>query len=209
MFKTAKCLKYLGYTTACDIMFGLFMMVWVVTRHFLFMTLVWSVYAHSHTASPPGCYIGKMGSITGPFPTPDKYSHLAGPFTNSEGIICWTDTIRLSFVAALLFLQVLTLIWFSMICKVAAKVLRVGTADDTRSDDEDEDETLEEHEELEELQPFEEEVGVESLNLGCRTTVRATGNRKRKIVKSSGSASGVSIPDRKQLLGRIGCDKEA
>jgi acyl-CoA-dependent ceramide synthase len=50
--------------------------------------------------------------------------------------------------------------------------------------------------------PYEEEVGVESINLKGRTS-----NLSR--YKKSTSATGVSLPghsDRKELLGRIGCD---
>jgi len=211
-FPAAKCLKYLGYTTICNIMFGLFMVTWVAARHVIYMIIVYSVYAHSDTVSPPGCYRGKMGSITGPFPPPDKFGHLLEPFTDPEGLICWTGKVKWGFLIALLFLQFLTLVWFSMIVKVALKVLQGGQADDTRSDDEDEDETnkgekletIEHLDRLGELQPFEEEIGVESLNLKGRRS-RASQNRYRKSVSN---ASGVSIADRKQLLGRIGCDKE-
>lgn len=105
------------------------------------------------------------------------------------------------------------MMWFWMIVQVAIQVLRGGKADDTRSDDEGETEDLDEKvletiRQLDEaeLAPFEEEVGVEAINLKGRTS-NASKNRYRK---SAGTASGVSIPghsDRKELLGRIGCDK--
>ena len=99
-----------------------------------------------------------------------------------------------------------------MIVRVAIKVLKGGEADDTRSDDEgDVDEQLDEkivgtivQLDEAELPPFEEEVGVDAINLKGRTS---NASRYRK---SNGSATGVSIPghsDRKELLGRIGCDK--
>jgi acyl-CoA-dependent ceramide synthase len=102
-----------------------------------------------------------------------------------------------------------------MIVKVAINVLKGGEADDVRSDDEgDADEEEETHEKLihaigdrvdefDEAQPFEEEVGVEAINLKGRTSTA----RYRKSVNH---ANGVSLPghsDRKELLGRIGCDK--
>lgn len=136
-FPTAKCLKYAGYDVLCNIMFGLFMIVWVAARHIIFMMATYSVYAHSDTASPPGCYKGQMGSITGPFPPPDRYAHLLEPFIRPGGLVCWTGPVKWGFVNSLLFLQVLTLIWFSMILKVALKVLKGGKADDTRSDNEE------------------------------------------------------------------------
>ncbi|KAF7868658.1 hypothetical protein EAF04_005188 [Stromatinia cepivora] len=48
-FPTAKCLKYAGYDVLCNIMFGLFMIVWVAARHVIFMMATYSVYAHSDT----------------------------------------------------------------------------------------------------------------------------------------------------------------
>jgi len=100
-----------------------------------------------------------------------------------------------------------------MIVKVAIRVLKGGDADDVRSDDEGEDEeelldekiisTIEQIDEME-LPPYEEEVGVESINLKGRNF------NTNKYKKTTSSASGVSLPghsDRKELLGRIGCDK--
>lgn len=102
------------------------------------------------------------------------------------------------------------MMWFVMIVKIAVNVLRGGQAGDTRSDDEgkeDEEEEInaveEQVDDFEEPQPFEEEVGVEAINLKSRTS-------NARYRKSSSHASGVSLPghsDRKELLGRIGCDK--
>lgn len=116
---------------------------------------------------------------------------------------------------SLLFLQVLTLIWFSMIVKVAVKVLRGGQADDTRSEDEAEevDTELKKGKSVEatdpsdnggELQPLEEEVGVASLNLRGRTSLAS----QKRYQKSASYASGASMAGKKQLLDRIGCEKK-
>lgn len=103
--------------------------------------------------------------------------------------------------------------WFAMIVRVAIKVMRGEYADDVRSDGEDDSEDINDEaiiETIEELDDstspvfFEEEVGVEAINLKGRmiTTSR---------YKKGAAASGVSLPgdrsDRKELLGRIGCDK--
>ena len=70
--------------------------------------------------------------------------------------------------------------------------------------DEDGEEDEEEADyEYEEAQPFEEEVGVEAIDL--KNWERRTG------VKRTATSSGVSLPghsDRKELLGRIGCEKQ-
>lgn len=41
----AKMFKYMGGTLSCDILFGLFMVSWLVTRHILFMLVIISTYA--------------------------------------------------------------------------------------------------------------------------------------------------------------------
>jgi acyl-CoA-dependent ceramide synthase len=133
------------------------------------------------------------------------------PFRDPEGIVCWNNNIKWGFLGALLFLQAITIMWFCMIIKVVIRVLRGNPAEDIRSDDEDEEIKLlddVDHKSTSplELPPYEEEVGVEAINLKGRTS-NASKNRYRK---STTSATGVSIPghsDRKELLGRIGCDK--
>ncbi|RKP33392.1 TLC domain-containing protein, partial [Dimargaris cristalligena] len=44
---SAKVLRYIGFQTLCDFMFGLFVLVWIVTRHILFGVIVYSTYADS------------------------------------------------------------------------------------------------------------------------------------------------------------------
>ena len=83
--------------------------------------------------------------------------------------------------------------------RVAIKVLRGGNAEDIRSDDEAEEE--EEEIEYEELQPYEEEVGVEEINLA--------GWERRSGMKRGASSSGVTFSStRKELLNRVGCEKQ-
>jgi very-long-chain ceramide synthase len=170
------------------------------------MTICYSLYSDIPQTITYGCYSGRNGAIKGPFPPPDRFGHLLEPFRDPEGLVCWNDKIKWGFLGALLFLQCITLMWFWLIVKVALKVVRGGQADDVRSDDEGEDEE-EEHEVFEEeLQPIEEEVGVESINLKGRVSNAS----KTRYTKSASSATGVSLPghsDRKELLGRIGCDK--
>jgi acyl-CoA-dependent ceramide synthase len=208
----AKCLKYLGYNTLCDFAFGLFLVTWIAARHVFYMMICHSVWADIPRIINYGCYHGKNGDITGPFSPPDRFGHLFTPFRDPEGTVCWNDQIKWGFLSALLFLQCITLMWFWMIMKVAIKVIKGGEAEDIRSEDEAEDEeedvSLDEKHITEAVQfegePYEEEVGVEALNLKGRTS------RNSRYKKSSSSASGVSIPghsDRKELLGRIGCDK--
>ncbi|KAF4631868.1 hypothetical protein G7Y89_g6265 [Cudoniella acicularis] len=179
-FPTAKCLKYLNHPRLSTTFFAFFLIAWITCRHIAFITVIHSVYAHTPLLISLGCYQppSSLTSTTGPFPPPNNLMHLFEPFTNpGEGIICWTETVKWGFLSALLFLQGLTLVWFGMIVRVTIKVLRGEEATDTRSDDEgstDQEETpeiIEELDEVGELQPLEEEVGVEGLNLRGRGTV--------------------------------------
>jgi acyl-CoA-dependent ceramide synthase len=140
-----------------------------------------------------------MNSLKGPFPIPDDWSHIFEPFRNPEGMVCWNGSVTYFFLFCLLFLQVITIMWFALIVRVAIRVLRGSAADDVRSDDESEVEELE----YEEPQPFEEEVGVEDINF--RSWERRNGS------KTGASSSGVRLSGnsaRKELLNRIGCEQQ-
>lgn len=213
----AKMLKYLQFRLVCDIAFGVFLVVWFVARQVLYLLVCYSVYAHIPEEITYGCYFGSTSDLKGPIPPPDMFNHLIQPFRDPQGLVCWDDQIKWTFLSVLLVLQVLLLIWFVMIIKVACKVIRGGEAEDSRSDDEEEEEQEEgdesdersyekksyEHVDAIEVLPLEEEVGVEAINLSGSKK-----NTPRRFRKGGGTASGVTIPsDRKELLGRIGCDK--
>lgn len=179
------------------------MVSWVVARHVFYIMTVWSIYKDLPILTPTGCYKGSETNLTGPFPPPDGWAHYIEPFTNSEGTVCWSSEVRWCFLYCLIGLQILTIFWFFMIVQVAVRVIKGNGADDTRSDDEGEEEEEEEEFEYEVAQPLEEEVGVEAIDL--------KGWERRTGVKRGASSSGVSLPghsDRKELLGRIGCEKQ-
>lgn len=202
----AKCLKYLGYTTLCDYAFGLFMVSWFIARHVLYMAVCYSVYAHIPILIPPGCYNGSHGNFTGPIETPINRGpmYILEPLWETDGVVCFDKTVRWCFLSMLLFLQGITLVWFTMIIRVAINVLKGAGADDSRSDDEgdgleddDEDEFIYE-------EALEEEVGVDEIDL-------KNWERRSGLKRQSATATGVSLPghsDRKELLGRIGCEKQ-
>lgn len=209
----AKCLKYLGYHTICDVMFGVFMLSWLIARHFLYLAVCYSVWAHTPEIMPTGCFRGGSdAALAGPFDPPaDKgITYLLEPLWDSEGVFCYNETVKWSFLSMLLFLQCLTIMWFSMILRVAVKVVKGAPAEDVRSDDEGEEGEVEggddEDDEFvyEEAQPLEEEVGVEEIDL--KNWERRTG-----VKRQGPTTTGVSLPghsDRKELLGRIGCEKQ-
>ncbi|KAJ4298378.1 Sphingosine N-acyltransferase lag1 [Collariella sp. IMI 366227] len=202
----AKCLKYLGYTTICDVMFGIFMLSWLIARHFLYLMVCYSVWAHtSGDNMPNGCFKGPKDNITGPFdpPTEEGILYMLEPLWDSEGIVCFNDSVKWAFLSMLLFLQCLTIMWFTMILRVAVKVLKGGAAEDVRSDDEAGDQEEEDEFVYEEAKPLEEEVGVEDIDL-------KNWERRAGVKRQATSTTGVSLPghsDRKEFLGRIGCDK--
>ncbi|PNY23471.1 Sphingosine N-acyltransferase lag1 [Tolypocladium capitatum] len=196
----AKCLKYTGYNKLCDIAFGVFMVSWFVARHVFYVAVCWSVYAHTPSIMPSGCFRGSNANLIGPEDPPPGLSYLVEPFIDPTGRVCYNATVKWAFLTPLLLLQAIAVIWFNMIVRVAIKVIRGDGAADTRSDDDgdEEDEFI-----YEGAQPLEEEVGVEALDL--KNWERRTGVRRQ------GSSSGVSLPghsDRKELLGRIGCEKQ-
>jgi acyl-CoA-dependent ceramide synthase len=199
----AKCLKYCGFSTVCDVLFGIFMVSWVLCRHIGFNLVCWSVYAHTPHIMETGCFQGSDKNRTGPFDTPPGLGWLVEPFFSSTGTVCYNETLKWAFLTPLLVLQAITIVWFAMILRVAIRVISGTGAEDTRSDDEEVDGEQEDEFVYEEAQPLEEEVGVEQLDL--------KGWERRSGVKRQANSSGVSLPghsDRKELLGRIGCEKQ-
>lgn len=204
-------LKYLQFRLLCDIVFGLFMAVWFVTRHVFYFLVLWSLHTHSIEEIKDGCYWGPTSGLQGPIDPLDSFGHLLQPFLNPVGLICWSPNIRWSFTFTLLGLQIILLLWFAMIIRVAVKVIQGGEAEDSRSDDEESSDEEVDHHPQEKYAdnpffgsaPFEEDVDAGAI------TYRRT-SPPRKFRKGGGAASGVTIPsDSKELLGRIGCDKGA
>ncbi|KAI1500744.1 TLC domain-containing protein [Biscogniauxia marginata] len=203
VFPLAKCMKYLGFTTICDILFGVFVVLWLVSRHVIYLMTCWSVYSDLPRLIPSACYKGRADNLEGPFPIPDGWAHLIEPFSDPEGIVCFNNNIMLGFLFYLLTLQVMMIMWSFFIVRVTIRVLKGDNADDPRSDDEEEDEyeEIDVDQELFQPQPLEEEVGVEELNLK---------EWERRKGRTAGS-TGVSLPvasDCKEILNRIGCEKK-
>ncbi|KAB5585640.1 TRAM1-like protein & [Coniochaeta sp. 2T2.1] len=205
-FPLAKCLKYLGFGKICDVMFGLFMLTWFVARHVFYLMTCWSIYADTPRIIGDECYRGGMNDLEGPLPIPTEgWAHVFDQFYNPKGYVCFGRNARNTFLSALLFLQLITIVWFGMIVRVAMKVLKGGAAEDTRSDDEGECD--EEEEDIDDDdQPLEVEAGVEDIDL--KAWERRTGVNK---TKRTGTSTGISLPghsDRKEFLNRIGCENK-
>jgi acyl-CoA-dependent ceramide synthase len=255
--QVAKMLNYLAYRTACDVTFGFFLVSWIGARHFGYITLNWAVW-RCPDYIPFGCYDlsdGKQGtsslistipsyklSFYPPGSSPhstslpveprawayDILTNVLQPFVRPTGHVCFNPAILNVFVGLLVGLQVLTLIWFSMILRVAYGVISGKSAEDSRSDvdtDEEVDDMLDEVDMMTadselKLRPIEQVVTAESLHF-TNGSKHANGNGNGNGASSAQSSQSsnsrtrsrrapLSIPghgDRKELLGRIGCDK--
>lgn len=173
---------------------------------------------------PYGCYDAVTGAQTSNDGGSDILSNVMHAYTNTGSDVCFNSRIHYGFLSLLLVLQVLTIIWFGMICRVAYGVLCGRGAEDSRSDDEgdeDEDEEIEnqfaddkiidfvaqKEPELALLrdQPLEEEVGVEELRfnnikkkgangVAVAAAAAAAASSTVPARRSKGRASGISIP---------------
>jgi acyl-CoA-dependent ceramide synthase len=231
-------LNYLNFPLATDIAFGIFIVSWFITRHILYNFVCWSIHAHvpSERDMPYGCFNSTTGKQLSSEGGTAIWSNIVASFDNPGGEVCFNNRIRVSFLSLLMALQVLTLIWFGMIIRVAYRVLSGKNAADTRSDDEGDDEEEEEEEDElteEEIEVYDSAGLVGNIANGQAqmfiveeadgANVGLNGASKTKKVESAPTpvrrssrriavtkASGISIPghgDKKELLGRIGCDK--
>ncbi|GKU09619.1 unnamed protein product [Fusarium langsethiae] len=199
IFSVAKCLKYMGLQTLCDIMFGVFVVSWVLCRHVAFVMVCWSVYAHSLVIAGSTCYTGSGGNITGPKPVPQNEGnfYMLEPLIYDSGRICYDYTIKSLFLSGLLFLEGLMIFWLVMIIKLVFRVLRGGNAEDTRSDDEGEDE---EHEIMTPI-----EVVVDTEKLECPLRFSSCGRGTSCVFQTSGGLTLTQV--KKGYLDRIGCEQ--
>ncbi|KAI0479669.1 longevity-assurance protein [Xylaria cf. heliscus] len=204
IFPLAKCLKSLGFTTICDVIFGIFMVTWLVTRHIFYLMVCYSVYHDSPRLIPTSCYQGHADELQGPLPVPQGWSYLLAPFRNPAGVVCMTEGIRIGFLSYLLILQAIMIPWSWAIVRVAIRVVRGDSAEDVRSDDEDEEDEVDEDEKIAfENAQIAEEVGAEVIDFDAW--------KRRHGIKETSRSSGASISrhsDRKELLNRIGCERQ-
>jgi len=108
----AKMIRYINISQfACDVTFGCFMLSWVVTRHVLFLSVIFSLSS-------------------------DSPRLIDMQWTPEKGYY-FDYTAYMTFLGLLCSLQVLQCIWFWMICRVAWRVLTGNGASDDRSDEED------------------------------------------------------------------------
>ncbi|KAK9478496.1 TLC domain-containing protein [Lipomyces japonicus] len=145
----AKVLKYLGFQRLCDIMFGIFILTWIYSRHYLFIKLIFSVMFDCYNLVGYKCFLGAAVDAVdaiGLENLPGDNNKKSGviPFLAASNIssslteeVCFTEFKHWAFIVLLWTLQVFALIWFYMIIKVAVKVVSGGDAEDSRSDSEE------------------------------------------------------------------------
>lgn len=109
LLSAAKCLRYMQWQMSCDVMFGLFMLSWFITRHVLFNLMTWSVYVD------PQKYIPRVW--------------------DAQRQIYFSHTLQRTMLGLLLAMQTILLVWFGMIVRVAYRVVTGGEAHDSRSDE--------------------------------------------------------------------------
>lgn len=191
-------LKYLGYESACNAVFALFLATWVVARHGIYVSLCWSIYRDVPLVMSYGCYSG--ATMQPQDPNLLGIRRYIEPFFDQKGTICLDRIVKWVFLSMLLMLQVLSMVWFAMIIKVAYTVLKGGPANDTRSDDEED-----EGDEPEQIRPEYESKHPPSSD------IRASGNdpassQSRYFQRGEGGIRIRRSRDRKEMIGRVGCN---
>lgn len=229
-------LRYMGLQTACDIAFGLFVVVWLAARHFGYLSICWSIYAH---VSKDTMHYGSYSTLDSSRLSEDGgvgvMDNLLQPLLNPGAkTVAFNSEIRSIFLGLLGGLQLITLAWFFMICRVVAKVLQGHPADDSRSDDEgcDEEDEIEADDEVSVHAPKHNNNGVPYK---LRAEPQATAGSERKFIEvpataedlkyassrpssssktsskrkgKGGISSGLNLGEHKDILNRIGCLSE-
>lgn len=151
----AKMLKYAGWQTTCDIAFGLFMLSWLVTRHILYMRVVWS------------CAY-------------DTLNVMSFRPTNYRTGDYFTRTAYFILIGLLCALQVILLMWFYMICRVAYRVVTKAGAVDSRSDAE----SSYEDDDLQSVEAAQQAANEKALSTAIEAKATSNGSAKKRDRKS-------------------------
>lgn len=196
-------------------MFVVFLATWLVARHGIYPYLCWSIYRDVPRVMPFACYTGESQELETDTNKLNSSWRYAEPFFDQKGTVCLDRSVKWVFLGLLFMLQVLSIVWFGMIIKVALKVVKGESANDSRSSDEEEEE--------------EAEVVAEELvkvGMDCKKAVpngiatrspsgkaRASGSDVAPPPRQTGlfqrGTGRIRVPgsrDRKELIGRVGCN---
>lgn len=130
LLSAAKCLRYCGLQTLCDAAFGAFMLSWMLTRHIMYICVVWACIT---VGVPRSRYeaASKLSSAAVQAGQTPQFGKLSLRQWWQEALPA-----SLTLTALLCALQVILLIWFGMIMRIAYRVISGSGAADTRSDEE-------------------------------------------------------------------------
>ncbi|KAG0269765.1 sphingosine N-acyltransferase lag1 [Actinomortierella ambigua] len=106
-----KMLRYMGFRLVCDVLFGLFVVAWAYTRHYLFVIVIHALI----------------------YQAPQLMDMSWNPAENK----LFTPFVKNCFVTLLVGLELVLCFWFLMILKVIFKMFNGASADDNRSHDEE------------------------------------------------------------------------
>ncbi|KAG0024531.1 sphingosine N-acyltransferase lag1 [Entomortierella chlamydospora] len=133
-----KMLKYMGKDRLADFGFVFFVFTWIMSRHYYYGIIVWSVFTQI-----------------------DIYGNTG--WDPSKGMFM-TPNVVIGFKVLLLSLYAVLLFWLFMILRIVKKVLNGENSQDVRSDDEDEEEVVDAGEAVENITNF-TTLSKETLNL--------------------------------------------
>ena len=211
--QSAKVLKYLGFEAACNTMFVAFLTSWVVARHGIYNFLCWSIYRDVPRVMPFGCHNAATESAeTDPTKLSSRWRY-AEPFLDQNGTICLDKSVKSVFLGLLMMLQVLSIAWFILIVKVAIKLVRGDVAQDTRSSDEEEEEeeTVEtgiskEQDDCREAASNGKAAYTPSGKARASSTEATPPRQTGLFQRGTGRLRVPGSRDRKELIGRVGCN---
>lgn len=161
---------------------------------------------------PFACYSGATEELETDAKKLGSRWRYAEPFFDQKGTICLDSSVKSVFLGLLLMLQVLSIVWFGMIIKVALSLVKGESANDTRSSDEDEDGDEEDEEgQKEEMKCKEARSNGKAQHPTRNGRARASGSdtpppRQTGLFQRG---TGIRVPgsrDRKELIGRVGCN---
>jgi acyl-CoA-dependent ceramide synthase len=189
----------------------------------LYLTVCRSIIVDVPKTMPYGCFESTTGQQVSTDGGSAVLANVLQPFNDPDGLVCFNPVIRYGFLGLLMALQILTLIWFGMIVRVAYSVLSGKSAQDSRSDDEEDiDDELEiDEQEYDDTDPLSDSYDPEVKGARAESShddatakqARAgasQGKGRNRRAAAPARTSAISIPghgDHKDLLGRIGCDK--
>lgn len=183
-----------------------------MARHGIYVYLCWAIYRDVPRVMPFACYSGATEELETNSSKLNTRWRYAEPFFDQKGTICLDSSVKSVFLGLLLMLQVLSIVWFGMIIKVALSMVKGGGANDTRSSDEDEEDEEEEKELLEEEFEHKETFLNGKASHPSSSKARTSGSdapaprQNGLFQRGTGRIRVPGSRDRKELIGRVGCN---